>query len=476
MVGTLSRKTKSLPLADKEITPLSAFSKTSYQPNSQLLVAQSQNLARRITGLKEQTLLDIQCKELAEQVEERARQLIQSYERGQIDLGTFEKHRKELLGTAAAIGLSLLILTNFNPKVKISENTQSHVHAIQTEVVQRSFRGKANLTANSVNAEANRQAMLKTIRFAEGTADDRGYHRLFGGQEVEDLSRHPDVCVQFRDTCSTAAGAYQFLDKTWASLGLGKFSRENQDKGAIELIRRRGALADVDAGRFESAIAKLSPEWASLPRWDGDKKGTYNQPVKSMKKLRQVFLSHGGQVAEVNTTAPQVPATASLKRGLFASYFQPKAPNATTPTKANAERVVESALAWVGKDYKRGQTARCADFVRHILKVTGLAAPVSKQPVDKDKQGDARSPLMAQSFFGKDVGQLIWDKNQLQPGDLVGFANTYGNWEPGAITHIGIYIGDGMMVDRSTSSKPVFRRPISTFKFLVGVRPYAYTK
>jgi muramidase (phage lysozyme) len=117
---------------------------------------------------------------------------------------------------------------------------------------------------------------------------------LFGGREVEDLSKHPGICIKFRNTCSTAAGAYQFLDKTWASLGLPNFSPENQDKGAIELIRRRGALADVDAGRLDNAIAKLSPEWASLPRWDGDTRGTYNQPVKSMRELYELFVKSGG--------------------------------------------------------------------------------------------------------------------------------------------------------------------------------------
>jgi muramidase (phage lysozyme) len=284
-------------------------------------------LARRVTGLKEQALLDRQCQALAEQIEERARQLIKSYERGLIDLTTFERHKKELLGAAAAIGLTLLVLTNFNPKVKMVSHTRSHISTVKTEVVQPLPKAKTNLKASSVSsinqAEANRQAMLRVIRFAEGTADDRGYNRIFGGQEVDDLSRHPDICVRFRRTCSTAAGAYQFLTTTWNGLGLGEFTPANQDKGATMLIQRRGALADVDAGRFEDAIAKLSPEWASLPRWEGDTQGTYKQPVKTMQELREVYLAHGGKFVgqQAAVSAPQVPAKSNGNSKNLLSFF-----------------------------------------------------------------------------------------------------------------------------------------------------------
>ncbi len=36
----------------------------------------------------------------------------------------------------------------------------------------------------------------------------------------------------------------------------------------------------------------------------------------------------------------------------------------------------------------------------------------------------------------------------LQPGDLLFFQNTYPSFEP--ITHVGIYVGDGRMIDAPT--------------------------
>lgn len=483
MVGTLTRNKKALPVADNASQALSAFPKTRYTPSCELLVSQSKSISNRLKSLKDQALLDRQCQEIADQIEERARKLIQSYERGHIDLRTFEQHKKEILGAAAAIGLTLLVLTNFNPKVEAPSRAKGFFSTIlpKVELSQSLPASRPNLSLSSATAsyaEVNRQAMLKVIRFAEGTADDRGYNRIFGGQEIDDLTHHPDICVKFRRTCSTAAGAYQFLTTTWNGLGLGEFTPTNQDKGAIMLIERRGALGDVDAGRFEDAIAKLSPEWASLPRWEGDPTGTYKQPVKSMSELRDVYLSHGGKLAaQMQATAPKIPvAAAKSKTGNLISHFFKgnKAQAAVQPQKTLATQVVDKALSWVGRDYKYGETARCADFVRYILGEVGLSVPVSTSPIDKDKSGDARSPLMAQSFFGEDVGKIVWKQSDLKPGDLVAFVDTYGNYAKGTITHVGIYIGDGIMVDRSTSSKPIFRRSINTFKFLAGVRPHAY--
>jgi hypothetical protein len=60
------------------------------------------------------------------------------------------------------------------------------------------------------------------------------------------------------------------------------------------------------------------------------------------------------------------------------------------------------------------------------------------------------------------------------------FANTYDGpgrspiLGRGKITHVGIYVGNGEMVDRSTMSAPVRQRPISTFKFHSALRPSAY--
>ena len=63
---------------------------------------------------------------------------------------------------------------------------------------------------------------------------------------------------------------------------------------------------------------------------------------------------------------------------------------------------------------------------------------------------------------------MIRSIDQLQPGDIVMWANTYGDWPEGSITHVGIYVGDGQIVDRPTAAAPVKRRPVTTFAHFVG--------
>lgn len=147
--------------------------------------------------------------------------------------------------------------------------------------------------------ERNVAAFLQMIRAGEGTADRDGYRRLFGGELVAQLADHPRRRVTKplggRTITSTAAGAYQFLERTWdevaAALELADFSPASQDVGAVYLIRRRGALADVRAGRFEAAVAKCAKEWASLPG------APYGQPTKTLDQARQVYAAAGGAFA-----------------------------------------------------------------------------------------------------------------------------------------------------------------------------------
>ncbi|MFN5446360.1 MAG: hypothetical protein ACK5AJ_06895 [bacterium] len=68
---------------------------------------------------------------------------------------------------------------------------------------------------------------------------------------------------------STAAGRYQLLaqyfDHYRQLLHLNDFSPASQDEIAIQQMREKGALADIEAGRCTVAIKKVSTLWASLP-------------------------------------------------------------------------------------------------------------------------------------------------------------------------------------------------------------------
>ncbi|MDM9580476.1 lysozyme [Nostoc sp. GT001] len=132
-------------------------------------------------------------------------------------------------------------------------------------------------------------AFLATIRWAEtGTSDTESYRKLVFNGTFNNFSTHPlkKQCapINGKNVCSTAAGAYQMLDKSWydlqPKLNLKDFSPASQDKMAIEYIRRNNALSDVEAGRFDTAICKVGRVWASLIC------NSYNQNPKSLAQLR----------------------------------------------------------------------------------------------------------------------------------------------------------------------------------------------
>ena len=114
---------------------------------------------------------------------------------------------------------------------------------------------------------------LNLIARAEGT-EKYGYNTAFGGDYFGDLSQHPNIKKQFKQTdgkvnSSGASGRYQFKNATWNGVskkyGLEDFGGVNQDLGAIALISENGALKDVQGGNFKKAIDKLGNIWASFP-------------------------------------------------------------------------------------------------------------------------------------------------------------------------------------------------------------------
>lgn len=148
-----------------------------------------------------------------------------------------------------------------------------------------------------------RRALLNTIRYAEGTwkeGKDLGYRILYGGGQFQDLSRHPDRVVVKR-YASAAAGAYQFLPGTWKdvsrSLDLPSFAPEHQDQAALHLVKKRGALQEVDRnGLTKTAMNSLAPEWASFPTHAGH--SAYGQPVKTHAELLAFYNDNLNQLRQ----------------------------------------------------------------------------------------------------------------------------------------------------------------------------------
>ena len=164
----------------------------------------------------------------------------------------------------------------------------------------------------------NMRAFLTVIAWAEGTERAPDPYRVCYGYRhtIRDLGEHPAVLradgtrewsgerlsdamcrgAGLSPGCvSTAAGRYQLIRPTWVrckrALRLPDFGPASQDAAAVYLIRERGAVDEVEAGRIEEAIRLCRTEWASLP---GNSAG---QPQRAMSELLAQFERAGGNLA-----------------------------------------------------------------------------------------------------------------------------------------------------------------------------------
>lgn len=152
----------------------------------------------------------------------------------------------------------------------------------------------------------NVKAFLAVIRYAEGTKGKNGYRTMYTGVLFSNYARHPNIvnCARTpsgKQLCSSAAGAYQYLTPTWRgvakALKLKNFSPENQDRGAIYLIKQVGALDDVIKGDFINALTLCSPTWASLPNKQGRSVYAHTgQSAKAINRLLKIYKANRGKI------------------------------------------------------------------------------------------------------------------------------------------------------------------------------------
>lgn len=161
--------------------------------------------------------------------------------------------------------------------------------------------------------DTNTAAFLAMIASAEGTDRRPDPYRVCYAyaHTIADLSDHPAVTGEWKGErlpdamcagagfgpgcVSSAAGRYQLIKSTWLlckrQLGLTDFGPASQDAAAVYLIRKRGALGDVQAGRVADAVAKCRLEWASLPG------AGYGQPERRLTALVDAYERAGGVLA-----------------------------------------------------------------------------------------------------------------------------------------------------------------------------------
>jgi len=108
------------------------------------------------------------------------------------------------------------------------------------------------------------------------------------------MSAHPNRAITANGLTSTAAGAYQFLHKTYVELcntyGISGFDAPTQDLLCVALFDQINVLGKIINGYFMSTTVQtaLGGQWASFPL------SPYGQPTHTLSDVESVYVSSGG--------------------------------------------------------------------------------------------------------------------------------------------------------------------------------------
>lgn len=155
--------------------------------------------------------------------------------------------------------------------------------------------GQATDNANAYSSsDANMNGFMQMVRKGEGTLGDSGYTIIFGGSHFTSFADHPRQLITAGGYSSDAAGAYQFLSKTWdfiqGYLNLPDFSPASQDKAFVWYVTYLGAYNNIEAGNISAAINETNKTWASLPG------SPYGQPVQTLAGALAYYQNSGGNL------------------------------------------------------------------------------------------------------------------------------------------------------------------------------------
>ncbi|MBE9034393.1 glycoside hydrolase family 24 protein [aff. Roholtiella sp. LEGE 12411] len=180
------------------------------------------------------------------------------------------------------------------------------------------------------------RALMRTISASEANSS-RPYSLLYGGQQINDLSRHPEICVTIvtgpnTGNCSTAAGRYQIINITWYRLApryhpkpsqlmfwaTYSFEPEYQDRVVyrwlsdsqvwgtdISQLLRQGKLNDV--------LRRLSPTWTSLG-YGIETNSISSSLPKVYQKMLQEELNAAKQPASQKLTPSPTPSSRQVEK------------------------------------------------------------------------------------------------------------------------------------------------------------------
>jgi|GEM_PF-683465 len=175
------------------------------------------------------------------------------------------------------------------------------------------------------------RALMRTISVSEANGRDP-YSLLYGGRRVRNLSQHPQDCVTIllgpnMGNCSTAAGRYQMLDRTWLEkarayhpdrhswgvLGRYNFEPVYQDWVVYRWLNDEAAWGmdlrqALRQGQLDRVLRRLSGTWTSLGYGIETNRMTRLLPSAYRQILREELQRTQQPAQKPARSAPESPA------------------------------------------------------------------------------------------------------------------------------------------------------------------------
>jgi cell wall-associated NlpC family hydrolase len=259
--------------------------------------------------------------------------------------------------------------------------------------------------------------------------------------------RHQQAASKLADRSATLAHEHldaldsqmrQIARSAYTSDGLTQLDLMLSSSSAEDFVSSLGTL-DAIAGHTSNVVDQVAQAadraqqaQATAETAARDAQRTLDEITAKQRELESRKADYQRQYNRLSQPQRQVVAT--LQTGRAASPIAVQAAAAPAVVRASgpaAQAAVSTALAQVGDPYVWGAAGPnafdCSGLTQYAYAAAGIALPHSS---------------------GMQAGMGIpVSRSQLQPGDLVFF------YSP--VSHVGMYIGNGMMVHASTSGQPV---------------------
>jgi cell wall-associated NlpC family hydrolase len=313
--------------------------------------------------------------------------------------------------------------------------------AVATGVLAPSPAGAAPATAAQAGEQVRQAAeQLSTVdeqvRQAEATV--AAQQKAAAAAAAEAVAAHAAVAVYDPQLRAIAQSGYTAKSQS-------RFAAFLTSQSASELVQQMTTL-DVIAAHTNSVITRVAAaqDAATKAQVAADRAAATAQA--GLQQLKQQQAEVQKQVAAYQADFSRLSAaeqtavtTAVAGKALAAPRNLPLPPGA-------AGKAIAIALAQVGKPYESGAAGPdafdCSGLTMFAYGAAGIVLPHSSR---------------SQSTMGTQVSRA-----ELQPGDLVFF------YTP--ISHVALYIGDGMIVHARTFGSPVAVTSVDQRGFRFGVR------